>query len=92
MLGEIALQRGETEKAINHFHGVIEKTPMLPHPWLELQALSLLDRAFELSGQERSFPQKRTIQIKQQLLEKTTNPELLKALNVAFSELPALRA
>ncbi len=90
MLGEIALQRGETEKAITHFHGVIEKTPKLPHPWLELHALSLLNRAFELSGGERSFPQKRTIQIKQQLLDKTTNPELQKALKEAFSGLPTL--
>jgi len=90
MLGEIALQRGETEKAINHFHDVIEKTPKLPHPWLELNALSLLNRAFELSGSERSFPQKRTIQIKQQLLDKTNNPELQKALKEAFSGLPTL--
>jgi hypothetical protein len=51
-----------------------------------------LNCALKLTRQERSFPQKRTTQIKQQLLKKTTSPVIMKPLTEAFLELPILYA
>ncbi len=77
VLGEIALQRRDYTEAIALLNDVIEQAPKLPHPWLELRALMVLERALIKSGQPDPYPNRRMAQLLQQL-EQNAKSELIR--------------